>query len=397
MNRHPWKKWIGQGLVAALLLGGTQAAYAESYTVQRGDTLFLIAQKYGVTVDQLKTANQLTHDEIWIGTTLTIPPKQFTYTVQSGDTLYLLSQRFQTTVDTLIQLNGLTSTNLLVGQKLQIPESSTKPSTAGGITYIVKTGDMLWNIAQAHNTTVEAIKQANNLSNDYIEVGQALQIPSASSPVPAPVQPAPEPTPVVKEAPWIEFQTYMVQKGDTGWTISLKFGIPFSEFLQLNNMTEKSMLSIGQQVKVAIHHVPVKPVISPQAGELLDWSTEAQYVFPIGATARVTDVATGKTWSIKRTIGAFHADCEPLTSSDAETMKAVWGGTYSWSVRPVILDVNGRRLAASMSSMPHDIQYITDNNFNGHFDVHFLNSLKHVDGQMDPKHQAAVKVAAGVQ
>ncbi|MEW9671020.1 LysM peptidoglycan-binding domain-containing protein [Ammoniphilus sp. 3BR4] len=395
MIQHRWKRWVGKGLVAALLLGGTQAAYAQSYTVQRGDTLFLISQKYGITVDQLKTANQLTSDEIWVGTTLTIPPKQFTYTVQAGDTLYLLSQRFQTTIDALIQLNSLNSTGLLVGQKLQIPESAAPSRINNGTAYIVKSGDMLWKIAQVHNTTVEAIKQANNLSNDYIEVGQALKIPSPTAPAPA--QPAPQPAPEVKEGPWIEYQTYTVQKGETGWTISLKFGIPFSEFLQLNNMTEKSILSIGQQVKVAIHHVPVKPAVSPQAGELLDWSTEAQYVFPIGATARVTDIATGKNWNIKRTIGAFHADCEPLTSSDAETMKAVWGGNYSWSVRPVILEVNGRRLAASMSSMPHDIQYITDNNFNGHFDVHFLNSLKHVDGQMDPKHQAAVKVAAGVQ
>ncbi|WP_164984904.1 LysM peptidoglycan-binding domain-containing protein [Ammoniphilus sp. CFH 90114] len=397
MTRQRWKRWVGQGMLATLLLSSTQAAYAQNYTVQRGDSLFLISQQYGITVDQLKTANRLTSDEIWIGHTLTIPPKSFTYTVQAGDTLFLLAQRYKTTIEQLTTLNQLNSSNLLIGQKIQIPEGSTPIVTAPTLdssTYLVKPGDMLWKIAQSTNTTVEAIKQVNKLSNDYIEVGQTLKIPDPGSQA---VQPTPLPSPVDKQVPWVEYQTHTVQSGETGWTISLKYGIPFSEFLQLNNMTEKSMLSIGQKVKVAIHHVPVKPVSSPQSGELLDWSTEAQYVFPIGATARVVDIATGQTWNIKRTIGAFHADCEPLTSRDAEIMKAVWGGNYSWSVRPVLLEVNGRRLAASMSSMPHDIQYITDNNFAGHADVHFLNSLRHKDAQVDPRHQEAVRLAAGIK
>jgi hypothetical protein len=61
----------------------------------------------------------------------------------------------------------------------------------------------------------------------------------------------------------------------------------------------------------------------------------------------------------------------------------------------VIVEVDGRRIAGSMTSMPHSIEYIADNDFTGHFDIHFLNSLRHKDNRIDPDHQKAIKVAAG--
>src|SRR5690606_32806376 len=99
---------------------------------------------------------------------------------------------------------------------------------------------------------------------------------------------------------------------------------------------------------------------------------------------------------IKRTIGANHADCEPLTAQDAAVLKQVWGGAYSWKERAGIIEVGGRRLAASRSSMPHGIEYIADNNFNCHFDVHFRNSTRHADGLVTAAHQEQVRRAAGV-
>lgn len=60
-------------------------------------------------------------------------------------------------------------------------------------------------------------------------------------------------------------------------------------------------------------------------------------------------------------------------------IKEVWGGEYSWKERAVIVEVDGRKIAASMASMPHDVSYIKDNNFNGHFDLHFKNSTRHKD------------------
>ena len=96
------------------------------YTVQPGDTLWLLARKYGTTVEELKRLNNLTSDMLNIGQVLKRPtgqtPAYFEYTVRPGDTLWLLSQRFGTTVDAIKRLNGLTGDLLNVGQVLRIPQ-----------------------------------------------------------------------------------------------------------------------------------------------------------------------------------------------------------------------------------------------------------------------------------
>lgn len=97
------------------------------YTVRSGDTLWILAQRYGTTVDTIKRLNGLTSDILRIGQVLRIPTSTsypyFEYTVRSGDTLWLLSRRFGTTVDAIRSLNGLTSDALSIGQVLLIPES----------------------------------------------------------------------------------------------------------------------------------------------------------------------------------------------------------------------------------------------------------------------------------
>ncbi|MDE5931224.1 MAG: LysM peptidoglycan-binding domain-containing protein [Lachnospiraceae bacterium] len=95
------------------------------YVVRAGDTLWLLSQRYGTTVAELKRLNNLTGDELNIGQVLKIPtgqtPSYFEYTVRAGDTLWLLSQRYGTTVDAIKSLNGLTGNLLNIGQVLLIP------------------------------------------------------------------------------------------------------------------------------------------------------------------------------------------------------------------------------------------------------------------------------------
>lgn len=150
--------------------------------------------------------------------------------------------------------------------------------------------------------------------------------------------------------------------------------------------------------------------------ELLDWWGQASKLFKIGSTATVTDTKTGKTFKIVRTYGTNHADVEALTAKDSQTIKDIWGG-WSWTRRPVIIQVNDRKIAASMAAMPHagldnkpantyvsqrsggyargmNLDKIKNNGMSGHVDVHFLNSKTHGTNKVDPKHQAAVKQAA---
>ena len=101
------------------------------------------------------------------------PGNVINYTVRSGDTLWLLANRYGTTVDAIKRLNGLTSDNLSIGQVLQIPVSQTQQY----ITYTVRPGDTLWLLANRYGTTVDAIKRLNGLRSDNLSIGQVLRIP----------------------------------------------------------------------------------------------------------------------------------------------------------------------------------------------------------------------------
>ncbi|MFY0544655.1 LysM peptidoglycan-binding domain-containing protein [Brevibacillus sp. H7] len=372
-----WKRLALQSVIAGAILLPATFVSAETVTVKAGDTLGNIAYSYDRSVEQLKIANHLRSDMILAGSTLYIPPQSSIYQVQSGDTLWKIADKFNTTISSLKEINRLTSDTLIVGDKLLVPQS--------GTVHTVVSGDVLWKIASLYNVSIQSIMDANKMTSTHLNIGQKLIIPNTNTPEPF------EP-----DKPWVEMTTYRVVKGDTPWSVSLAHGIPMDEFLKVNNLSSSTNLQIGQIVKIPIHHIPVTKTPGKQYGEYLDWFEAAQYLFPINAVAKVTDFQTGRSFMVKRTIGAFHSDTEPLTSADTAIIKEIWGGSYSWKVRPVIVEVNGRRIAASMSSMPHDIEYISGNNFTGHFDIHFRNSLRHKDKLPDTSHQSAIKIAAGL-
>lgn len=382
------------------------------YRVVAGDSLSVIAKRFGTTVDVLKSANNLTSNLLRIGQVLTIPdaPTQElapttakSYTVVAGDNLWLIADRNGTNVDTLRSANNLTSDVLKIGQILMIPtvshtnvpqptntsEQAQEPvqevqEERATFVYSVRSGDSLSVIAKRFGVTSEAIRSINNLNSDFLQVGQALTIPNGIN--------APDQT----GANTITYTTHTVASGENIWDLSIRYGIPQSELLRANNMTTNSPLSIGQKLTIPVHNISVKPVVSERHGEYLDWWTEAQYVFPIGKTTKVTDFATGKSFYIKRTIGANHADSETVTVNDTNIAKSIWDG-FSWIPRAVILEIDGRKIAASMSFMPHEQDYIANNGITGHFDVYFGNSIRHVDGKPDASHQSQVERAAGLK
>ena len=147
------------------------------YTVKKGDSLWLIANKYGTTVDELKSANNLKSTTLSIGQTLIIPEKKentnkISYVVKKGDSLWLIANKYDTTVEKIKSTNNLKGNTLSIGQVLVIPSSSEF------ITYTVKKGDSLWLIANKYNTTVDNIKKLNNLSSNNLQINQKLILPA---------------------------------------------------------------------------------------------------------------------------------------------------------------------------------------------------------------------------
>lgn len=130
-----------------------------------------------MTVNELKSLNNLTNDTLSIGQELVVSEGNAgtldTYTVKAGDSLYSIARKYGITVDALKSANGKSSNLLSIGEVLVIPTSS----SSGSKTYVVKSGDSLWKIATSYGTSVNAIKQANGLSNDVLSIGQVLIIP----------------------------------------------------------------------------------------------------------------------------------------------------------------------------------------------------------------------------
>ena len=95
------------------------------------------------------------------------------YIVKSGDSLYSIAKKYNTSVDKIKQLNNLNTNLLSIGQTLKIPNSNNTTD----LTYKVVSGDSLCSIAKKYNTTVDKIKANNNLNSNLLSIGQILKIP----------------------------------------------------------------------------------------------------------------------------------------------------------------------------------------------------------------------------
>ena len=243
---------VGQLLRIPTTSGDTGTGGNVTYTVQRGDSLWSIASRYGISVNDLRSANNLTSDTLSIGQVLIIPGvsngeedndnitgPSTTYTVQSGDSLWSIGNRFGVTVQQLRDANNLTSDVLSVGQVLTIPgvsgDEDTGDNNGAVFYYTVERGDSLWSIARRFGVTVQEIRDANDLVSDTLSVGQSLIIPGLSADEDLEDDNNNETTP----------STYTVQFGDSLWSIANKFGVTVNDLKDANSLTS-NLLSIGQ-------------------------------------------------------------------------------------------------------------------------------------------------------
>ncbi len=198
----------------------------KNYIVQKGDSLWNIANKFNTTVENIKSANNIKSNLLNVGQKLIIPtnPKPpientTTYTISKGDNLYSIAQKYGVTVDDIIKLNNLNSSNLKIGEKILIPSTESKKNI-----YTIKQGDSLYSIAKQNGVTVDEIKKANNLTTNTLKVGNKLLIPQTTKDL-----------------------TYTVKKGDTLYSIADKYKKSVTELKKINNLTS-NLLNIGQKL-----------------------------------------------------------------------------------------------------------------------------------------------------
>ena len=222
------------------------------YVVQKGDTLYNIAKKFGVSLDNIKASNNLQNNLISVGQKLVIPGfseptfSNVTHVVQKGDTLYSIASKYNTTVDAIKKLNNLTNNSLTIGQILKIPSTSKidieVDTTAPTNTYVVEYGDTIYSIASNNNIDVDELIKLNNLTDYELYVGQILKLPTYAG------------EEIIGE------DEYVVKKGDSLYSIAREYNTTVDAIKKLNNLTSNA-LDVGMLLKIptVVEEVEVVP------------------------------------------------------------------------------------------------------------------------------------------
>ena len=243
--KNNWEKYAEAVVKAVATYKGIpydESSKSDNYIVQRGDTLWSIAKKFNTNVNDLKKANNLVNNTLYVGQNLVVPDyytaedTNITYIVKRGDTLYSIATQYGVSVNDLRNYNNLTSDLLSIGQQIKIPSSQTviTPSEDDIInepnTYIVQLGDTLYSISRKFNVPINDIKIANNLTNDILRVGQMLQIPTSNIST-------------------NNIIVYTVKKGDSLYAIAREYNTTVDDIKQLNNLTS-DVLRINQELQI---------------------------------------------------------------------------------------------------------------------------------------------------
>jgi len=256
---------------------------SDIYVVKNGDTLWSIAKKYNISVNDLKNLNNLTNNLLNIGQTLKVTDDNIfnndVYIVKSGDTLYGIANQYDITVDELKNYNNLVSNSLSIGQELLIPKGQIVEDIVGTDydTYVVKFGDTLYRIANQYGVNIDDIRNLNNLSTDTLSIGQRLLIPKRDT---------------VIDTEVTSYLDYRVVSGDTLYGIAERYGISVDELKRINNLTNNN-LSIGQVIRVPYSETKVYTV---KSGDTL-YSIANRYGLSVDELKRINNL-TNNTLSV---------------------------------------------------------------------------------------------------
>nr|BBV22513.1 putative N-acetylglucosaminidase [Tetragenococcus halophilus] len=238
----------------------------ESYTVQAGDSVWLIADQNGITMNQLRDWNNIQNDFVYPGQKLTVSKGSSSnnsnnnssssshnssggsYTVQAGDSVWLIADQNGITMNQLRDWNNIQNDFVYPGQKLTVSKgsssnnsnnnSSSSSHNSSGGSYTVKAGDSVWLIADQNGITMDQLRDWNNIQNNFVYPGQKLTVSNGSSSSSSSNNSSSSNT------------QHKVKSGDSLWLISQEYDISVSRLKSINNLNSDTIF-IGQNLKVS--------------------------------------------------------------------------------------------------------------------------------------------------
>ena len=361
-------------------VGQTQTSGSGTYTVKAGDSLYRIAKNHNMSLQELKSLNNLSSNLIFAGQVLKVSGQvsssqpstntsqssnqtqasgNGTYTVKAGDSLYRIAVNHNMSLQELKNLNNLSSNLIMPGQVLKVSSqvSSSQPSTntsqssnqtqaSGNGTYTVKAGDSLYRIEVNHNMSLQELKNLNNLSSNLIMPGQVLKVSSQVSSS----QPSTNTSQSSNQTQASGNGTYTVKAGDSLYRIAVNHNMSLQELKNLNNLSS-NLIMPGQVLKVSGQVSSSQPstntsqssnqtqasgngTYTVKAGDSL-WAIANSHKMTLNDLKRVNNLSSDLIYvgqTLKVTKGAVTTANKPNTQSNTNKTYTVKAGDSLWRI-----------------------------------------------------------------
>ena len=360
----------------------TQTSGNGTYTVKAGDSLYRIAKNHNISLQELKSLNNLNSDLIFAGQVLKVSGQvsssqsstntsqssnqtqtsgNGTYTVKAGDSLYRIAVSHNISLQELKNLNNLSSNLIMPGQVLKVSGqvSSSQPSTNtntsqnsnqtqtnGNGTYTVKAGDSLYRIAVNHNMSLQELKNLNNLSSNLIMPGQVLKVSGQVSSS----QSSTNTSQSSNQTQTSGNGTYTVKAGDSLYRIAVNHNMSLQELKNLNNLSS-NLIMPGQVLKVSGQVSSSQPstntsqssnqtqasgngTYTVKAGDSL-WAIANSHKMTLNDLKRVNNLSSDLIYvgqTLKVTKGAVTTVNKPNTQSNTNKTYTVKAGDSLWRI-----------------------------------------------------------------